>query len=93
MADDKTVPDRELMRRWVETRRRAGPELEEIRRREIEATITAEVIWQLIGSAPPPWDLPPRTTSGLVEQRLVRQAAPMTPLLAAALELQTFFDQ
>jgi hypothetical protein len=69
MADEKTLPDRELMRRWVETWRQAGPELEEIRRREIEATDSAVAIRQLFGSAPPPWDLPPRTTSGLVEQQ------------------------
>jgi hypothetical protein len=69
MADRPTAPDRELMLRWVETWRRAGKELEEIRRREIEATDTREAIRQLFGSAAPPPDLPAKTTSGLVEQQ------------------------
>jgi hypothetical protein len=34
MTDQNTVLDRELMRRWVETWRRAGQELDEIRRRQ-----------------------------------------------------------
>jgi len=57
------------MRRWVETWRRAGPELDEIRCREIQATDTREAIRQLLGSAAAFQDLPPRTTSGLVEQQ------------------------
>ncbi len=69
MADQQTVLDRELMRRWVETWRRAGQELDQIRRQEIEATDTTEAIRQLFGSAAPPQDIPPRTTSGLVEQQ------------------------
>lgn len=69
MADPKAVLDRELMRRWVETWRRAGQELDEIRRQEIEATDTTKAIRQLFGSAPPPQDIPLRTTSGLVEQQ------------------------
>jgi len=69
MADPKTVPDRELLRRWVETWRRAGLELDEIRRREIEATDTTAAIRQLFGSAPSPQDIPLRATSGLVEQQ------------------------
>ncbi len=69
MANQQTAQERELMRRWVETWRRAGPELDEIRRREIEATDTREAIRQLFGSAAAFQDLPPRTTSGLVEQQ------------------------
>jgi len=69
MADQKTAPDRKLMRRWVETWQRAGQELDEIRRREIEATDTAEAIRQLFGSAVPHQDTSRRTTSGLVEQQ------------------------
>ena len=57
------------MRRWVETWRRAAPELDEIRHREIEATDTREAIRQLFGSAAAFQDLLPRTTSGLVEQQ------------------------
>jgi hypothetical protein len=69
MADRQTLEDHELMRRWVETWRRAGPELEEIRRREIEIMDTGEAIRQLFGSTAVYKDLPPRTTSGLVEQQ------------------------
>jgi len=69
MADRQTAQDRELLRQWVETWRRAGPELEEIRRREIESTDTREAIRQLFGSATAFQQLPPRTTSGLVEQQ------------------------
>jgi len=69
MANQQTVQDRDLTRRWVETWRRAGKELDQIRRREIEAADTGEAIRQLFGSAAAFRDLPPRTTSGLVEQQ------------------------
>ena len=69
MGDQHSIQDRELMRRWVETWRRAGPELDEIRRREIEAMDTAEAIRQLFGAMTVSRDLPRRTTSGLVEQQ------------------------
>ncbi len=70
MADRQTAQDRELMRRWVETWRRAGQDLDEIRRREIEAVDTREAIRQLFGSSAAVFqNLPPRTTSGLVEQQ------------------------
>ena len=69
MGDQQTVEHRELMRRWVETWRRAGQELAEIRRRELASTDTREAIRQLFGSAAAFQDLPPRTTSGLVEQQ------------------------
>ena len=69
MADHKTVLDRELMRQCVETWRRAEQELDEIRRREIEATDTAEAIRQLFEPGALPHDVPQRTTSGLVDQQ------------------------
>jgi hypothetical protein len=69
MADQQTPLDRERMRRWVETWRRAGQELDQIRRREIQATDTTKAIRQLFGSAMPPQDISRRTTSGLVEQQ------------------------
>ena len=69
MGDQRTIQDRELMRRWVETWQRAGPELEEIRRREIEVMDTRNAIRQLFDSTTLLRDLPPRTTSGLVEQQ------------------------
>lgn len=69
MADQQVTQERELMRRWVETWRRAGTQLDKIRRCEIQATDTREAIRQLFGSAAAFQDLPPRTTSGLVEQQ------------------------
>jgi len=69
MTDQQADQERELMRRWVETWRRAAPELDEIRHREIEATDTREAIRQLFGSAAAFQDVPPRNTSGLVEQQ------------------------
>ncbi len=62
-------PDRKLMRQWVETWMRAGRELDQIRRREIESANTREAIRQLFGSPEAFHSLPPRTTSGLVEQQ------------------------
>jgi hypothetical protein len=62
--------DRELLRQWVEAWRRAGPELEEIRRREIESVDTGEAIRQIFGSSEALLrNLPASTTSGLVEQQ------------------------
>jgi len=61
-------PDNSLRRRWVETWRRAGQELERLRRTEIESIDTREAVRQIFGGdggavpAPPP-------TSGLVEQQ------------------------
>lgn len=57
------------MRRWVRAWQQAAQELDEIRRREIEATDTAEAIRQIFGSAVPRQDASRRTTSGLVEQQ------------------------
>lgn len=42
---------RELQRQWVETCRRAGSELEQIRRREIESADTQEAIRHIFGEA------------------------------------------
>jgi hypothetical protein len=58
------------MRRWVDTWRQAGQELDEVRRREIESTDTQEAVRQLFGTGDDPIDLPPApATSGLVEQQ------------------------
>lgn len=69
MVDPPTVQDREIMRRWVETWLRTGTQLDEIRRREIESADTQEAVRRLFGSASAFHSLPPRTTSGLVEQQ------------------------
>jgi hypothetical protein len=56
-----------LVKRWVETWLRAGPELEAIRRAELQSVDTREAVRQLFELRPPsepalPW-------SGLVEQQ------------------------
>jgi hypothetical protein len=65
-------PDNSLRRRWVETWRRAGEELEGLRRAEIESIDTREAIRQIFGSdgASHGPALPaPSPTSGLIEQQ------------------------
>jgi hypothetical protein len=70
MADPQMDPDRELLRQWVETWRRAGLELEEIRRREIESADTREAVRQIFGSSEALFlNLEAPTTSGLIEQQ------------------------
>jgi len=60
-------PDDALRRRWVETWRRAGLELERLRRAEIESIDTREAVRQIFGSETHADPAPP--TSGLVEQQ------------------------
>ncbi len=69
MADPQAAADREQVRRWVDTWREAGLALDDLRRREIQATDTREAIRQIFGQASTFQDLSPRTTSGLVEQQ------------------------
>ncbi|MBI3370397.1 MAG: hypothetical protein HY017_01400 [Betaproteobacteria bacterium] len=61
----------EPMRRWIETWKRAGPELEAIRRRELRVLTDEQVCEAALDllSVPLPADLPPREGSGLVEQQ------------------------
>lgn len=66
---DPTGQARELLRQWVDTWRKAGPELDEIRRREIESVDTQEAVRQLFGDAAFPTPLPSQATSGLIEQQ------------------------
>ena len=47
MTEAAANADRERLRQWVETRRRAGPELAEIRRRELESLDTRAAIRQI----------------------------------------------
>jgi hypothetical protein len=61
-------PDAALRRRWVETWRRAGPELDRIRRAELEALDTREAIRQIFSGLNFPIE-PAPPTSGLVEQQ------------------------
>jgi hypothetical protein len=60
------------IRRWVETWKRAGPELEAIRRREIRETDNVLALAQMEGLFNHATrSLPPRETSGLVEMQRV----------------------
>lgn len=43
------LTDPELLRKWVETWRRAGPELERIHRDELQAVDTREAVRQIFG--------------------------------------------
>jgi hypothetical protein len=56
-----------LVKRWVETWRRAGPELEAIHRAELQSVDTREAVRQLFGNYKPTEPAPP--WSGLVEQQ------------------------
>jgi hypothetical protein len=69
MFGEPADQDRELVRHWVDTWRRAGVELDQIRRREIESADTHEAVRQLFGTEGSIDSAPPRTTSGLVEQQ------------------------
>ncbi len=58
------------MKRWVETWKRAGSELERILLEEVKRADTSEAILVLSRCMEPPLrDLEPRPTSGLVEQQ------------------------
>ncbi|MBI2295510.1 MAG: hypothetical protein HYU76_05630 [Betaproteobacteria bacterium] len=59
------------VKRWAETWERAGHELDALRRRELRAMTDDDVRRAVadLFSGVAPDDLPPRTTSGLVEQQ------------------------
>jgi hypothetical protein len=65
------MDEKALILRWIETWKRAGPALEAIRRRELEALTDDDVrlYVQQIHGLPLPPGLPPRVESGLVEQQ------------------------
>ena len=70
MSDPPVNSPRELMRRWVDTWRQAGLELDEVRRREIECADTQEAVRQLFETGEDPIDIPPPPeSSGLVDQQ------------------------
>jgi hypothetical protein len=67
---DKSPEELVLMKRWVETWKRAGPELERIRREELRKVNTFQALSCLMG----PVDFTqepfrPRPSSGLVQQQ------------------------
>jgi hypothetical protein len=75
MSGQATVDDRARMRRWVETWQHTGVELDEVRRPELQSLdrvegAAQEAIRQIFESSDAGRDLPPRTTSGLVEQQV-----------------------
>jgi hypothetical protein len=65
--------ERELTLKWIETWRRAGPELQRIRDRELAALTderAREQSWGLLAMAKAAWRTPERRNrSGLVEQQ------------------------
>jgi hypothetical protein len=60
--------DPELLRKWVDTWRRAEPELDRIRRAELQALDTREAVRQIFGTNVPIAS-PAPASSGLVEQQ------------------------
>src|SRR6202030_1127206 len=69
VTDNRSMEERDVMRRWVETWKRAGPELEAIREREIREADNVQVVAMLRGAMNLATQLPPRTSSGLVEMQ------------------------
>jgi hypothetical protein len=63
------APDRDLLRRWVETWRTAGVELEAIRSAELQSLDTREAIRQIFGDGDETPLSPGPAMSGLVEQQ------------------------
>lgn len=67
-----TEEEKKLTLRWIEIWRKAGPELERIRREEIRKTDTQKAIRMFDGMfAEVIRSRPPRLTSGLVEQQAI----------------------
>lgn len=62
-------PDTALLRRWVDTWRRAGAELEDVRRAEIQSVDTQEAVRQIFGRLERRTSELGTPTSGLVEQQ------------------------
>jgi hypothetical protein len=71
------MDEREMIRRWVETWKQAGPELEAIRRREIAEADNLKVLAMLTSATNAAVRLPARPASGLVEMQ--RHLAKLRP--------------
>ena len=64
------MDEREMLRAWVQTWKEAGPELEAIRRREIQEADNLSVLAALEGAFNQAVrSLPPRESSGMVEMQ------------------------
>jgi hypothetical protein len=61
--------ERSLLERWSRTWKKAGVELDRIRREEVRKTDTAEALAVLADAFELARRLPPRPSSGLVEQQ------------------------
>ena len=70
MALEPNSAEQDLLRRWVDTWRRAGPELEAVRRSEYEAVPIHEAIRQLFDGMDSILVAPGPASSGLVEQQM-----------------------
>lgn len=70
LLDTRSMDEREKIRRWVQTWKEAGPQLEAIRRREIQEADNLETL-AILESAFNHALLarPPRSSSGLVEMQ------------------------
>jgi hypothetical protein len=65
-----TPDERDQMKRWVDTWKRAGPELERIRREEVRQVKTGDAFRAFEGMALlMARNAPPKPISGLVEQQ------------------------
>jgi hypothetical protein len=70
MVDNRGMEEREMVRRWVEDWKEAGPELEAIRRREIRQADNLKVLAMLeCAFNQAVRERPPRSSSGLVEMQ------------------------
>ncbi len=69
MALPLTPEDRAMLKQHVERWRVAGPELEAIRKRELQTTDVQKAVQQLFGDSAMVQRWPRLTTSGLVEQQ------------------------
>jgi len=69
MAGQLTDHEREQLREYVERWKEVGPELEKIRRKDIENADTQRAVQILFSDEVDCPHVPRRTTSGLVEQQ------------------------
>ncbi len=70
VVDNQIMDEREMMRRWVQAWTEAGPELEIIRRKEIQHADNLKVLATLERAFNHATrEMPPRPSSGLVEMQ------------------------
>jgi len=70
VVDNQGMEEGEMMRRWVQAWKEAGPALDAIRRREIQEADNLKVLANLEGAFNQALrTMPPRSSSGLVEMQ------------------------